>query len=156
MKKLILILSTVFCFSILLYGQDYNTGIGLRLGYFNGITVKHFIHGTSAIEGLLYIRWKGFEVTGLYEVHTPAFQTAGLNWFFGGGAHIGFYNGDNTPWGDVGATYTNIGIDGIVGLEYNFSKIPLNLSLDWKPELNIIGYREFWYDNVALSVRFVF
>ena len=55
-----------------------------------------------------------------------------------------------------GSTYTVIGIDGIIGLEYSFTEIPINVSIDWKPVLNIIGYSGFWGDGGALSVRYMF
>ncbi|HOK26897.1 MAG TPA: hypothetical protein PLX87_10275 [Bacteroidales bacterium] len=156
MKKILLVLITVICVITAVNAQDYKTGIGLRGGFFNGLTVKHFVKSNAAIEGLLFSRWKGFEITGLYEFHAPAFQVDRFKWYFGPGAHIGFYNGDNTTWGEEGKTYTNLGIDGILGLEYSISQIPINIGLDWKPEFNIIGYSGFWYDAVALSIRFIF
>ncbi len=73
------------------------------LDFQTGLTVKHFISQRSALEGLLSTRWRGFEITGLYEVHNNAFDVERLNWYFGGGGHIGFWNGDNTygRWGDA-------------------------------------------------------
>jgi len=156
MKKILPVLIAVLCIMSAVNAQDYKTGVGLRGGFFNGLTVKHFVKSNSAFEGLLFSRWKGLEITGLYEVHAPAFQTDRLKWYFGGGGHLGFYNGDNTTWGESGNYYTNIGIDGILGIEYSIKEIPLNIGLDWKPEFNIFGWREVWYDAVALSVRFIF
>ena len=49
-----------------------------------------------------------------------------------------------------------IGIDGILGMEYNIQEIPFNISLDWKPAFNLIGYTGFWGDEIALSIRFIF
>ena len=156
MKKIILTLTLVIFISAYASAQDYNTGVGLRLGFSNGLTVKHFLSQRSAVEGLLATRWRGFEITGLYEVHNQAFEVDRLNWYFGGGAHIGFWNGDNTNWGDTGTNYTLIGIDGILGIEYNFSEVPINLSLDWKPGFNLTGYTGFWGDGGALSIRYIF
>ena len=158
MKKIILTLTFVIFIYAFTSAQDYNTGIGLRLGFSNGLTVKHFIGQRSALEGLLSTRWRGFEVTGLYEVHNQAFDVERLNWYFGGGGHIGFWNGDNTygRWGDEGVNYTVIGIDGILGIEYNFDAVPINISLDWKPAFNLTGYSGFWGDGGALSIRYIF
>ena len=33
--------------------QNYNTGIGGRVGFFNGITVKHFLNRNNAVEGIM-------------------------------------------------------------------------------------------------------
>lgn len=67
MKKIV---STIIIGIILYsfcYTQDYNTGIGLRAGYSNGLTIKHFIGERNAVEGIISSRWQGFNITGLYE-----------------------------------------------------------------------------------------
>lgn len=156
MKRIVLTISVVFCLLAVTNAQDYNTGIGLRGGPFIGFTVKHFLNEKSAVEGLVSTRWKGIEFTGLYEIHNQAFKVERLNWYFGGGGHLGFYNGNYTKWDVVDKTYTNVGIDGILGLDYNFVEFPLNISLDWKPAFNIIGYTGFWGDNGAVSIRYLF
>ncbi|MGM0580870.1 MAG: hypothetical protein ACQETL_09335 [Bacteroidota bacterium] len=155
MKKIgITILITFLAFA---YGhaQDYNTGIGLRGGFANGITIKHFVSQNAAFEGIIASRWRGFELTGLYELHGRAFDTDRLNWYAGFGGHLGFYDGNNTRWGEDRA-YTVIGLDGILGLEYNFTEIPINFSIDWKPSFNFYGYSGFWGDGGALSIRYIF
>lgn len=157
MKKIIITFTLVLFLAVYANAQDYETGVGLRLGFFNGLTVKHFVSDRSAFEGLLETRWRGFEITGLYEAHNPAFEIDRLNWYFGGGAHIGFWNGDYTSgWGDEGVNYTVIGIDGIIGIEFNFEEFPLNIGLDWKPVFNLTGHSGFWGDGGALSLRYIF
>jgi len=156
MKKMLLTIAITICLSAFANAQAYNTGIGLRVGPYIGFTVKHFLNEKSAIEGLVSTRWKGIEFTGLYEIHNQAFKVDRLNWYFGGGAHIGFYNGDNASWGEAGKSYANFGIDGILGLEYSFKEVPINLSLDWKPAVNLTGDTGFWGDYGALSIRYIF
>lgn len=156
MKKHILILALVSLISGYSFGQDYKTAAGLRLGTSIGGTIKHFVGEKSAFEGLLTTRWQGFELTGLYEIHNNAFDVNRLNWFFGFGGHLGFYNGDHTTWGDTGTNYTIVGIDGIIGMEYSFEDVPIVLTLDWKPMFNLTGYTGFWGDALALSVRYYF
>lgn len=138
------------------YAQEYSTGIGLRAGLYNGLTVKHFTGEKTAFEILIASRWHGLEITGLYEIHNIAFNTKGLYWYYGFGGHLGFWNGNYASWGHQGTSYTVVGIDGILGLEYNFSEIPINIGLDWKPAINIVGYTGFWADGGALSIRYVF
>ena len=120
MKKIISICLIIASIWSMGYSQDYKTGIGLRGGLFNGITVKHFISSNTALEGLASTRWDGFEITGLYEIHRQAFDIERLNWYYGFGAHIGVWNGNKTDWGNRGTNYTVVGIDGILGMEYNF------------------------------------
>jgi len=156
MKKIIITSLIVFLISSVNFAQDYNTGIGLRAGLWNGLTIKHFISNKTAFEGIISTRWQGIELTGLFEIQNQAFNTDRLNWYFGGGAHIGFWNGEKANWADNNSNYTVVGVDGILGLEYNFREVPLNLSIDWKPAFNIIGYSGFWGDGGALSIRYIF
>ena len=72
----------------------------------------------------------------------------------GAGAHVGFWNGKYNPWWDNERNYGVFGIDGQIGLEYTINEIPLNLAIDWKPAINIIGYSGFWGDEIGLSVRY--
>lgn len=139
--------------------HDYNTGIGVRGGFFNGLTIKHFISDRAALEGLFTTRWSGFGITGLYEIHNNAFDIPRLHWYYGVGGHIGFFDGRHTHryWGERDQrSYTVIGVDFILGLEYNFTELPINLSVDWKPAFNITGHNGFWYDDGALSLRYIF
>ena len=45
---------------------------------------------------------------------------------------------------------------GIIGIDYKFRDVPLNLSIDWKPELNLVRSVNFEAATVGLSLRFVF
>lgn len=156
MKRLIVVLLGILISVAVVQAQDYNTGIGVRGGLSNGLTVKHFLNSNAAVEGILSTRWQGVNITGLYEIHSQAFQTPRLNWYYGLGGHIGFWDGNrNHPWFNDGS-YTIVGIDGIIGLEYNIEPIPFNISLDYKPAINLIGHTGFWGDEVAFSLRFIF
>jgi len=149
----------------------YKTGIGLRGGYEGGITLKHFIKSDRAIEGILSRGWGygGMRITGLYEIHKPFPNVKGLDWFYGVGGHIGFYNEDyygyrcdkdgyydkDGDWhsGDCKKNYTTIGIDGILGLEYQFAEIPFTIGLDIKPYFDLIGRGDHFGDG-AFSIRY--
>jgi hypothetical protein len=156
MKKLFLVFTAFSILSITAYGQDYRTSLGLRAGLPYGLTVKHFLSKTNALEGILASSWGGFVVTGLYENEHWTGKYPGLNWFWGFGAHAGFWDTGMNP--NVDETYTGsiIGADAIVGLEYTFDEIPLNLSLDLLPTFNLIGYAGWGGINGAISIRYVF
>lgn len=148
-------MAVAMCVAGVSHAQDYRTALGLRLGSSTGITIKHFTKRGAALEGLLTTRWDGGMITGLYEVVGNAFDEPNLSWYFGGGAHIGFW--DSHPyWLDRGETRSVLGVDLILGLEYTFDEIPLNLGFDWKPAINLVGHQGFWADEFALSVRFAF
>jgi len=155
MKKIILIFATVLLLGAALNAQDYRTSLGLRAGFPYGVTVKHFLGPHSAVEGILASSWGGFVITGLYEnVHWTG-QYPGLNWYWGFGAHVGFWDQDNRYIDDPNVTSV-LGADFTVGLEYTFDEIPLNLALDIMPSVNLIGYTGWGGIHGGLSIRYVF
>jgi hypothetical protein len=136
---------------------DYKTAIGVRAGFSQGLSIKHFLGHKDAVEGIVSFRYRGFVATALYERHANAFAVDHLYWYYGAGAHIGFWDYyDGHPWFDEDdGSKTVIGIDGILGIEYNIQDIPINVSLDYKPAINIIGFSNTVLDGGALSIRYM-
>lgn len=127
--------------------QDYRFALGVRLSNStptlnNSITGKYFVTDRSAVEGIVSFGSR-FGMGALLEIHKPFNNIPQLKWMYGAGAFVGFENDD-----------TYLGPTGILGLDYKFENVPINLSLDWKPELNIIPDIDFVPDAFALSVRF--
>lgn len=127
-------------------GSDYTLGAGIRLStgeptISNAISIKYFLTPTTAAEALVSFGSR-FGVGGLYEMH-QSLNSPGMRWFYGGGGYIGTQHRS-----------TFLGPMGVLGLDYKFSQIPLNLSLDWKPELDILPQINFVPDALALTARF--
>jgi hypothetical protein len=131
---------------------QYRTAIGVRLGGTSGFTVKHQIMRPLYLEGILGAFGDGFSVTGLLEKNTGFAHTKGLYLYYGGGAHLAFYNGREAYNNRYGRTVKNhndndvgIGINLILGLEYKLPTLPLAFSLDLKPfmEFGSGGYVDF-------------
>lgn len=155
MKKIVLLIGIIATLGIGVYGQDYRTAIGLRLGWpANGATIKHFLNETNAVEGIVATSHGGFVVTGLYENEHWTGEYPGLNWFWGFGAHLGFW--DTNPYVDQLDVSSIFGADFVLGLEYTFDEIPLNLSIDLMPSVNLIGYTGWGGINGGISIRYVF
>jgi hypothetical protein len=142
----------------------YKTSAGFRFGLHNGITIKHFISSENALEFIIGRSWgyKGFSVTGIYEIHKQAFEIDRLFWYYGAGGHIGWYD-SNYQKGDLSYTRSSrvgwgpvIGVDGILGLEYQIKEIPFTASFDIKPAIDFIGWGAIRPVELALSVRYVF
>ncbi|MGV8962485.1 MAG: hypothetical protein ACOH2V_03790 [Candidatus Saccharimonadaceae bacterium] len=148
--KTILIAGLLLALTSTISAQNYNTGVGARVGFFNGITLKHFLSPSNALEGIVNFRWGGAIVTGLYEWQQPIPGAPGLDYFLGVGAHVGFF--DSYKYDDSASTV--VGADVIAGLEYTFPTAPFTIGLDYKPAFNIIGDNHIWADGVALSLRF--
>jgi len=92
MKRTFTIIASVLLLGIAANGQDYKTSLGLRLGYPYGVTLKHFLNKTNALEGILASSWGGFVATALYENEHWTGKYPGLNWFWGAGVHAGFWD----------------------------------------------------------------
>lgn len=157
-----LLILIIGLFSLTGYAQNYNTGLGVRVGAFNGITLKHFVSESNALEGIASFRWNGFIITGLYEWQKPIKGARGLDYEIGFGAHVGSWGDRNNKWwddndfdGSPDDNFTIVGLDFIIGLEYTFAEVPFNLGLDYKPAFNFGGYR-WWSDGFALSIRYTF
>jgi hypothetical protein len=132
-----------------LSAQDYKVAIGIRFStaaptISNAVSVKYFMNEHDALEGLISFGTR-FGIGGLYEIHQLIGTTPAFTWFYGFGGYIGFQD-NNTYLGPMGA----------VGLDYKFKDAPLNLSLDWKPELDIIPAINFVPDALGFSARFTF
>lgn len=158
MKKIIIGV-IIFLSTGVLHAQDYQTSIGIRTGLSNGITIKHFVSRYNAFEGILAIRYGGFIASGLYEFNNEL-KEPGLNWYYGIGGHLGYFNGHRNSYPDWWGlnrddSYTIMGTDAIIGIEYTFYEAPISLSLDWKPGFNLLGHSGFWGDNFALSIRYI-
>jgi hypothetical protein len=154
-KAISLLFLTFFIFTV--KAQDYDTGLGLRASVSPGISVKHFFTTNMAGEGILTVRWGGFNATGLAEWHLPVFDTEGFYFYYGGGAHLGVWDSGRDYYSSTKqGTNFFLGVDGIIGLEYDFFDIPLSIGLDWKPGMNVIADFGFFWDDLALSFRYLF
>lgn len=142
MKKSILF--TAFCCMTLLgMSQGYKTAIGLKGGYpyFGSLDLKHNF-GKAYGEFRLGGGSHNFFIQGLYEKNAEL--SDGVEWYWGVGGHLGFWNYSyNTGYIHNGIYYdsgANGGIDGLVGLEYTFTDFPLNLALDAGPTVFLFPY----------------
>jgi hypothetical protein len=145
--------------------EDYETAVGIRLGgVTQGLTVKHFLSTNSALEGILSFGHHGFLITGLYELHDEISGAPGLYWLYGGGAHLGFYNGGDyfyykkhgvRYYYEEGQSTAVFGVDLILGLEYKFPKAPVAVGLDLKPFFDFAEEFPGYWDG-AINLRFTF
>lgn len=137
-------------------GTAYKTALGIRLSSSqaivnNSVSVKHFLNDRTAIEALLSFG-DPLALGALLEIHKPV-GTSGVNWFYGGGAYLGFVKSFDVNK-QRNETDVNFGAQGVLGLDYKFVNIPLNLSLDWKPELNFITDINFEPAAIGFTARF--
>jgi len=136
-------------------GSTYQTAVGIKV-YPGAVTLKHFVQENRALEGLAYFWNYGVRFTGLYEFHGDIPGAEGLKWYAGPGAHIGFWSDrwkKDYPDRQGGVA---IGIDGVVGLDYKFNKVPINIFVDWQPSFNFVGYNYFEAGWGGTGIRYTF
>ncbi|MFI5134180.1 MAG: hypothetical protein ACHQEB_07585 [Chitinophagales bacterium] len=157
----------IFLVSLLLAGvvslnavsaQEYKTALGVRLSSSgavvnNSISLKHFINEKTAIDALFSFG-DPLALAVLIENNKPLTGT-GIQWYYGGGGYLAFVKTYNPNKGK-NETNTNVGAQGVLGLDYKFANLPLNLSLDWKPELNIVTDINFEPSAIGFTARFTF
>ena len=140
-----------------------NHAIGLRLGDSDGFGAEISYQKVLARETRLEfdLGWRNsrnynaFKLTGLHQWVRSL--DGNFNWYYGAGGGIGSVNfNDDFLTNDDGGFF--LFAAGDIGIEYNFD-IPLLLSLDFRPEIGILGYGGFT-DNfnfdIALGIRYQF
>lgn len=150
MKKIPLLVTLLFAVSSL-FAQKYVTAIGARVGTDFGLSVQQKIFDKSTIEGIFQTSLGGREnisLTFLWEQHQKVIGKR-INFYYGGGLHKGWLVNKN-PEIDLKAPS---GVSLIAGLEVTLGR--LNLSLDYKPQLNVISGERFFESQSALSIRYV-
>ena len=149
MKKAGLIFSVLvsFLFAGSAKAQDYKAAIGIRFSskaalVNNSVSLKYFFTEKTAVEGLITFN-DPFALGILVEQHKPL-VTNNFKYFYGGGFY-GAFTGTRRA-----------GLQGVIGLDYKVPMIPLNFSIDWKPELTFTKEFSFEPQTLGLSARFTF
>ena len=143
-----------------LLSTDYISAFGFRLGFNRGLSFKQFIDDDIGVEGVLTSIDNGFKLIGLYQKSNNFIDESRFHWYFGCGAHFSIWDDKSSYWDEVEHCWVDdskhhlgIGVDGIVGVEYNFESTPINISFDWKSAIKLKGYSGY-EDGAALTIRF--
>ncbi len=155
--------------SSILKGQYGTRQAGLRMGYRSGIFYQ-MTHeaGTAEIgyNAMIGFNHHGIQVTGLRIVYETTISSISPDLFFawGYGGHLGYVYTDHLQF--LGETYyfygdrfcPVFGVDGWLSAEYRIHDIPLNISLNLKPfvELTIPAFVRVMPVDFAFSIAYVF
>jgi hypothetical protein len=158
------LLALLFFSSAALSAQQISDhALGLRLGDSDGfgaeISYQKSLGRSNRLEANLGWRdsrdFDAFKLTGLYQWVRPL--DGNFNWYYGAGGGLGSVDFANDVIVDDDGGLFIFGA-GNIGIEYNFD-FPLLLSLDFRPELGLVGYDGF-SDNfdfdIALGIRYQF
>ena len=168
-KEFISILFALTLFTQILPGQVPIRQAGLRTGYRGGFFYQITSDAGNAELGynaLLSFSNNGIQLTGLKVVYETSLSEISPDLFlaWGYGGHVGFSYTDHL--GFLGERYSFkgerfcplIGADGWLCAEYRFRNIPLNISLNVKPfvELTFPAFVKIMPADVGFSVSYVF
>jgi hypothetical protein len=164
MKNITFILALCLGFTLFAQrsvAQDYKWAAGLKFGgYESGISGKYFMQSNVALEGILGFRSNGVVLTGLYEIHQPAFNVDKLKFYYGFGAHLGsmgkgeyrFFTSSDRQYYDA---HLLLGVDGVLGLEFVIPQSPIAVSLDLNPRVELA--RGPFFDLApGLGLKYIF
>ena len=154
MKKLFIAVVAVFAMAFTANAQ--NNALGVRLGGGQGYNAElSWQHALGANRLELDLGYHGddgyaaFSLTGIYQW---TFELgSGFGWYAGVGAHIGYWDYDVVNDSDIA-----LALAGQVGLEYTFSAVPIQLSLDIRPRFYLIPDTDFHWGDFALGIRYCF
>jgi hypothetical protein len=136
------------------FSQSYDLAAGVRLGTDLGVSVKMRVPpldenftGEFIIQSSLE-RQEGL-ITLLGEQHFPLI-TRRINLYAGIGLHAGWLEEDPDRDLDYKAP---AGVSLIGGAELNFKR--LNVSVDFKPAINLSGGDKTFYSQSAVTIRYI-
>jgi hypothetical protein len=154
---------------VFLNGQMAIRQAGLRLGYRSGIFYQigsEEGNAEIAYNLMLSFRKSGVQFTGLKIIYETSLDAISPDLYFGWGygGHIGFTYSDHVK--SMGQDYyfhgerfcPLFGADGWIAAEYRVHEIPLIISLNLKPfvELTIPSFLRVMPGDVAVSISYVF
>lgn len=145
-----------------------------EFSYQHSITDGMYVDLTAGYGYAFFSGWGHYDVNASFDW---TFNIKGIwNWFVGPSVGVGFGSGYNYRyysrqggydiWGDYHSTDApympfRLNVGGQIGFEWQFG-IPLNLTVDWRPTLNVLGlvnpYYEKWSGlyNFGVGVRYRF
>ncbi|MCL9770281.1 hypothetical protein NAT47_07615 [Flavobacterium sp. HXWNR69] len=164
MKKLILSAFMLLGLAFSTQAQDISkNALGLRLGDNDGfggeISYQRGLGKENRLE--VDLGWRNsnhvdaFKLTGLYQWVWNI--EGGFNWYAGIGGGLGSWSVDK-DYGDNSGSF--LFAAGDIGIEYNFQEAPIQLSLDFRPEIYFGGdyadYNDSFGPDIALGIRYRF
>lgn len=146
-------------FTLTLFAQSYKTAGGVRLGTNYGISLQQKINDNLTVEGVAHYDFRSKADFSLVGKQYKKLLIKNLTYFYGAGLHKGwikdYYINDEGNKIDIEGNETKdpIGITGTAGVEVTLGRV--NVSVDYRPKVNISGGPGLLDHNTALTVRYV-
>ncbi|MFI3328155.1 MAG: hypothetical protein SNH79_03075 [Rikenellaceae bacterium] len=133
------------------FNGEKNT-VGIRLTHGVEATYQRYLSDENRIEATLGLGGYGFDASATYQrvFDLADLDKGGFNWYVGGGAVLG-------AWTKSGyANGFSLGVAAQAGVEWGFKKVPVVISLDYRPTLYFIPDFKFHATGFGLSARYAF
>lgn len=164
MKQFLFIILFLTAFSSI-KAQQFNRAIGVRLGPYNSLFFDQQNDELSNYRFMLSWRENGKQFTAMkyYMRYDFGGLPEFLSFYYGFGAHAGYVKWDQRIVDDSGYYWDKrsapiAGLDGLVGISYDFDKIPISVICDVKPSFDLWGPKLFKMNpfDAALGVVYTF
>jgi hypothetical protein len=170
MKKIILLtIVAILSFQNQAFTQETRKQAGVRTGIRGGVFFQLTSDAGNAEIGynaMLGFNNNGIQVTGLRIIYETGLTDISPDLYFGWGygGHAGFIVTDHISYFGERYNFTNdrfcpvFGADGWAAAEYRFREIPLIISVNIKPyvELTIPAFVKLMPGDIGISVSYVF
>ena len=143
MKKIFTTLIVMLAVASVAFAQP--RAIGGRLGFLEEFSYQHSITDGMYVDltagfGNVWNSWAYADVTASFDW---VFNIKGIwNWFVGPAAGVGV--GLGRFYREYNYMPLRVNVGGQIGFEWEFD-IPLNLTVDWRPMVNVLGFNNTYY-----------
>lgn len=156
MKKILLTVVAIFAMSTMANAQikDLGVRIGGGQGYGAELSAQWGFMGQRLETDLGWNSddgYTGISLAGVYQWTGDI--GSGFSWYAGVGARLAMWSWDDANGGD---TDFALALLGQAGIEYNFDAVPIQLSLDIRPNFWLIPNTSFHWGDIALGIRYRF
>ncbi len=166
MKRIFFAVVALFAFTTIgmaQVGNGYENAAGVRVGLHSTyeLSYQRYVLPSGRIEGTAGIsKYEGsndFSFQAIYQwmIQIPTNNAGTLQWYPGAGIEIG-------NWGSGHMTNfkshkgLSMGISPQIGLEYTFGRVPILVSLDYRPVFYFMQENKATWYGFALGVRYCF
>lgn len=155
MKRILMILVFAAVAATPTFAQSYSTGIGLKGGYpgYGGLNLKHDFGG---VFGDFTLGGGSHYLTFTALIEKQQSLKDGFDWYYGGGLYLYSWN-KGYSYSYKNKYYDNRASFGailVIGLEYTFKEIPINIGIDAGPVVTFVPYTGFGFGS-NLALRYV-
>lgn len=156
-KQIFFTILFLLFFSLSSKSQQIEKSVGIRTGEYSGIVGRLVYNKNVGLEGVVGWRNGGTVLSVKLSKIKPLdfYWSEGFSWYYGFGTHFGYANtGKVNNFGYINSWDYNYqrnvfvaGIDGIIGIEYDFRTIPFSIGFETQPYVELFDVR---YINMEL------